>query len=145
MNYLKVRRIFSHRLLVPALLTALIGAAAAPQCARAENQSQSSDHIVSSQELQQKIEAQSQTRQKNIATVQGFFQTPLAQHAMKVEHVDPAQVQRAIPTLSNAELANLSARAETAQQGFAAGRMDQQTLLLIIIAMLFIIILVAVH
>ncbi|HTV06062.1 MAG TPA: hypothetical protein VME86_11900 [Acidobacteriaceae bacterium] len=145
MNQLKLRRIFSQRFLVPALLMTVTCAAVLPAFARAEDQGQSSDHIVTPQALQQKVEAQSQTRQKNIATVQGFFKMPLAQRAMKMEHVDPAQVQKAIPTLSNAELTNLSARATTAQQQFSAGALSTETLLLIIIGMLFIVILVAIH
>ena len=144
---LNARRFLSQRFLLPALLMALICTAVSPAHARAEsqNQKQSGNHIVSSQALQQKVEAQSAIRQQNIATVQKFFKTPLAQHAMKMQHVDPQQIQKAIPTLSNAELANLSTRATTAEQGFAAGRIDNTTLLLIIIAMLFIIILVAIH
>lgn len=142
---LKKRRIFSQKILVPALVAILTCTALMPVRAQAENQARSTDHIVSTQALQQKVQEQAATRQKNIETVQGLFKTPLAQRAMKMEHVDPAQVQKAIPTLSNAELANLSVRAQSAQQEFAAGRIDNETLLLIIIAMLFIIILVAIH
>lgn len=140
-----VRRIFPQRFLVPALIVTLTCGALMPARAGAETQGQPPDHIVSAQALQQSVQKQADTRQKNIATVQGIFKTPLAQRAMKMEHVDPAQVQKAIPTLSNSELANLSARATSAQQDFAAGRLDNETLLLIIIAMLFIIILVAIH
>jgi uncharacterized protein YicC (UPF0701 family) len=140
-----VRRTLSQRFLLPALIVVLALGVLAPTRAAAESQGQTTDHIVSAQALQQSVQKQAETRQKNIATVQGMFKTPLAQRAMKMEHVNPVQIQKAIPTLSNSELANLSARATSAQQDFAAGRLDNQTLLLIIIAMLFIIILVAIH
>lgn len=145
MNQLNVRRLLSQRFLGSALMVTLTCAALMPGIARAEDQAQSGDHIVSAQQMQQKVEAQSETRQKNITTVQNFFKMPLAQRAMKMEHVNPAQVQKAIPTLSNSELANLSARATTAQQQFSAGMLDTQTMLLLIIVMLVVIILVAVH
>ncbi len=139
------RRNILQRFLMPALIAVLTCTTLMPIPAQAETQGQTTNHIVSAQALQQSVQKQAETRQKNIATVQGMFKTPLAQRAMKMEHVDPAQIQKAIPTLSNSELANLSARATKAQQDFAAGRLDNQTLLLIIIAMLFIIILVAIH
>lgn len=145
MKTVNVRRIFSQRFLAPVLLMVMACAAAFPASARAEDQGQSSEHIVSAQVLQQKVEAKAETRHKNIENLRHFFQTPLAQRAMKMQHVDPAQVQKAIPTLSDAELANLSARATSAQQGFAAGSLSTEQILLIIIVMLFIIILVAIH
>jgi len=145
MSELRVRRAFSQRFLVPVLVATLTCCTLTPLHAKAESQLPATDHIVSTQALQQSVQKQADTRQQNIKTVQGMFKTPLAQRAMKMEHVDPAQIQKAIPTLSNSELANLSARATSAQQAFAAGRLDNETLLLIIIAMLFIIILVAIH
>lgn len=106
---------------------------------------QTSDHIVSSQVLQQKVQSQSNARQQNIQTVQKFFATPLAHRAMQVEKVSPEQIQKAIPTLSSSELANLSARASRAQQQFAAGALTTSQMLLLIIVLLIVVILVAVH
>lgn len=137
MELSKVRGAFLRRIPMTALAVALGCATLMPAGAE--------DHIVSTQALRQTMEAQSQTRQKDIAAVQSLFRTPAAQRAMKMAHVEPTQVQRAIPTLSNAELASLSARARTAQQDFAAGAISEETLLLVIIGMLFIIILVAIH
>lgn len=126
-------------LMIPALLGLLT--CAFPSSARA----QSNDHIVSSHTLQQRVESQSATRQQNVTTVTKFFSTPMAQRAMKMEHIDPAQVKKAIPTLSDSELANLSARANQAQQQFAAGTLSTNQMLLLIIVMLVVVVLVAVH
>ena len=106
---------------------------------------QSGEHIVSNSVLQQQVQTQSNTRQKNIESVTKFFSTPLAQRAMKVEHISPTQVKKAIPTLSDSELANLSSRANQAQQQFSAGNLSTSQMLLLIIVLLIVVILVAVH
>lgn len=134
-----LKRLFSHSSLVLALTALLAFAASLP--ARAE----SNNHIVSNHALQQQMQTQSATRQKNMETVTKFFSTPLAQRAMKIEHVDPSQVKKAIPTLSNSELANLSSRANQANQQFAAGTLSTNQMLLLIIVLLIVVILVAVH
>ena len=64
---------------------------------------------------------------------------------MKMEHVDPSQVTKAIPTLSNSALANLSSRANQANQQFAAGNLSTNQMLLLIIVLLIVVVLVAVH
>lgn len=109
------------------------------------SQAASSKHIVSNHTLQQKLQSQSTERQHNIQTVDRFFSTPLAQHAMKIEHINPTQVKKAIPTLSNSELANLSSRANHADQQFSAGALTTNQMLLLIVVMLIVVLLVAVH
>ena len=106
---------------------------------------QTSDHIVSNQALQQQVQSQSSARQQNIQTVQQFFSSPLAHRAMQIEKVNPEQIQKAIPTLSSSELANLSARASHAQQQFSAGDLSTSQMLLLIIVLLIVVLLVAVH
>ncbi|MGC8549780.1 MAG: hypothetical protein ACP5M4_08775 [Acidobacteriaceae bacterium] len=106
---------------------------------------QSSGHIVSNGALQQQVQKQSNSRQQNIKAVTNFFSTPLAQRAMKIEHISPTQVKKAIPTLSDSELANLSSRANQAQQQFSAGNLSTSQMLLLIIILLIVVILVAVH
>ncbi len=64
---------------------------------------------------------------------------------MQDAKIDPIQVKTAIPTLSSAELANLSARADRAQHDFAAGGLSTLALALIIIAIVLIILLAAFH
>jgi hypothetical protein len=95
--------------------------------------------------MQQQVQSTTAARQQNIETLNQFLATPTAAKAMKDAKVDPAQVKDAIPTLSNAELANLSARAAHAQSQFAAGGLTTLALALIIIAVVLIILLAAYH
>jgi hypothetical protein len=124
---------------VSTIFTLLIFLAAMPLHA------ESNHHIVSTRTLQNQVQTHSEARQQNIQTITGFFSTPLAQRAMKIEHVSPTQVKQAIPTLSDSELANLSSRANQAQQQFAAGTLSTNQMLLLIIVLLIVVILVAVH
>lgn len=128
------------RAVVPAVLVALI---ANPLGALA--QSASADHIVSSKALQQNLEASSAARQKNIQTLTNFMSTPAAEKAMRDAKIDPVQVQKAIPTLSDQELTNLSTRAADAQQKFSAGALSTSTLTLIIVLIAIIIIVAIIH
>lgn len=98
------------------------------------------EHIVSSNALQQNLEASSATRQKHVETLKNFMSTPLAEKAMRDAKIDPVQVQNAIPTLSDSELASLSARATDAQQKFSAGAISNDILVLIIVLVAVIVI-----
>ncbi|MFY9853323.1 MAG: hypothetical protein WAK26_05545 [Terracidiphilus sp.] len=109
------------------------------------SQSATEDHIVSPRAMQQQVESSSAKRQKDIATVTGFLASPQAERAMRDAHIDPAQVRTAIPTLSDQELASLSARATDAQQKFAAGALTNDMLLLVILIVAVIIIVAVVR
>jgi hypothetical protein len=103
------------------------------------------EHIVSSQTLQQNLQASSVTRQTNIQTITKFMSTPTAEKAMRDAKIDPVQVQKAIPTLSDHELADLSARATDTQQKFSAGALSTNMLTLIIVLIAVIIIVAIIH
>ncbi len=103
-------------------------------------QSPQSDHLVSSEMLQQQVEAASHTRQQNIQTVANLLNTPVAEQAMKDAHVDPVQVRTAIPTLSDQELANLASRAAEVQQKIDAGALGFGLTTLLIIAIIILIV-----
>ena len=108
-------------------------------------QTTSTDHIVSSKVLQHQVESSSAIRQKNVETLKQFMSTPAAEKAMRDAKIDPVQVQKAIPTLSDSELANLSSRAADAQQKFSAGVLGSSTLTLIIVLIAVIIIVAIIH
>ena len=108
-------------------------------------QSTASDHVVSSKLLQQQVESSSAARQKNVDTLSKFMSTPTAEKAMRDAKIDPVQVQKAIPTLSDNELANLSSRATDAQQKFSAGALTNNMLTLIIVLIAVIIIVAIIH
>ena len=108
-------------------------------------QTTSTDHIVSSKVLQEQVASSSAIRQKNVDTLKQFMSTPAAEKAMRDAKIDPVQVQNAIPTLSDSELANLSSRAADAQQKFSAGVLGSSTLTLIIVLIAVIIIVAIIH
>lgn len=125
---------------VPAVLTVLVSYPAG-----ALAQTTSNEHIVSSKALQQQVESSSATRGKNVENLRQFMSTPTAQKAMRDAKIDPVQVQNAIPTLSDGELANLSSRATDAQQKFSAGALTNNMLTLIIVLIAVIIIVAIIH
>jgi hypothetical protein len=108
-------------------------------------QTTSNEHIVTSKALQQNLETSSAARQKNVETLSKFMSTPTAEKAMRDAKIDPVQVQKAIPTLSDSELSNLSARATDTQQKFSAGVLGSSTLTLIIVLIAIIIIVAIIH
>ncbi|HTW48118.1 MAG TPA: PA2779 family protein [Acidobacteriaceae bacterium] len=129
----------ARRKLFAAALAGLLAVLLFAPAARAQ------DHLVSPDALQQQVRTSSATRQQNIDTVTNFLSTPIAERAMKSHHYDPVKVRSAIPTLSNAELANLASRANDAQQKFAAGFLGSGVLVLLILIIVVIIVVAAVH
>jgi hypothetical protein len=104
------------------------------------------DHVVSSQTMQQRLEASAAARQRDIETLNSFLSSPITEQAMQEAHVNPIQIRTAIPTLSDQELSNLASRAADAQMKFSAGAFGNHELLVIAVAILVIIlIIVAVH
>jgi hypothetical protein len=111
------------------LLTFFLSLALAiPQSAIAQ------DHVVTPSDIQRAIAASSSARLKNQAQLMNLISSPEAQKALKSAHIDAVQVKNAIPTLDDNELAQLSSRAEQAQKDFAAGRMSDRDLIIILIA-----------
>ncbi len=103
-------------------------------------------HVVSPADLQNEAVSATQTRQQNIDSLTNALAAPKVQKAMKAAQLDPAQVKTAVSSLSNAELAQFASRANNAQNDFAAGRIDDHDLLLILVAVAaLILIIVAVH
>lgn len=111
----------------------------------AQNPASQGTHLVSPAQMQQKVTSASAARQKNIASLTKFLSSPMAVRKMKSEHIDPVQVNDAIPNLSNSELASLAARADHAQQAFAAGTLSNNDLLIIILVLVVVILLAVIH
>jgi hypothetical protein len=140
-------------MLRPLLPAALLLALATQGTAAAQTTSQnpsnqnpaSQDHIVSSQALQQQVESNSADRQRNIDTLEQMLKLPEAQKAMHDANVNPEQVKRAIPTLSDKELSDLSARTRNVQQQFKAGFLGVGLFTIIILLIILIIVIAAVH
>ena len=99
-------------------------------------------HVVTPADLQKQVVAASQARQRSLETVQQFLSTPAADKAMKSARVDSQQVKTAVSTLSDQELAQLAARADKAQTDFAAGRIEERDLILIILAVVALVLII---
>jgi c-di-GMP-related signal transduction protein len=95
---------------------------------------QAAGHVVTSSEMQKAVVDASRVRQQNLDTLREFFSSERAQRALKVAHADPEEVKKAVASLSDAELAQLASRAQKAQADFAAGRLSDRDLIIILIA-----------
>lgn len=122
--------------------TALAAIVAVPQGLIA----QSSEHLVSPTELQKAVVDASRERQQNLDTLNQFLSSEKAQQALESAHQNPEQVRKAVASLSDDELAQLASRANKAQADFAAGRIDDHDLLIILVCIAaLILVIVAVH
>ncbi len=90
-------------------------------------------HVVSRADLQTETLAATQARQHNLGTVRQFLSSEGAQKVVKSAHMDPAQVKTAVSTLSDQELEQLASKADKVQADFAAGKLSDRDLLLIIL------------
>jgi hypothetical protein len=104
------------------------------------------DHVVSTNDLKQDVALAAQLRQSHIANIEKMLSSEQGQRALKSANIDYKVVQSGISTLSDDELARLSARADQAQKDFAAGALTNEQITYIIIALATaVIILVIVH
>ena len=107
---------------------------------------QTSDHVVSLSDLQKATVDASRARKQNMEALNAFFSSEKAQKALKSAQMNPGQVKTAVAGLSDAELAQMALKASKAQTDFAAGRLSDRDLLIILVAVAaLILIIVAVH
>lgn len=99
------------------------------------SQLSAADHVVSANDLRQALINSAATRQNNILKVEKFFSSPPAQQALKKGGLDLKQVQKAIPSLSNKEVAQLAKSTDKIQNDFAAGSLSNEHLTYIVIAL----------
>jgi hypothetical protein len=92
-------------------------------------------HLVSPAELHQALINAAKGRRENLARVEGFFSSTPVQAILRKTGINPKQVHRAIPALSDRELAQLAARTGQIQNKFAAGALSNQQLTYIAIAL----------
>ena len=100
------------------------------------------DHVVTPSDLRNDLTGASAARQKNQAQLEGFVSSPQGQKALKSAHTDGEEIKNAIPQLSDDDLAQLSARSEKAQRDFAAGRISDRDLIIIMLAILALILII---
>lgn len=100
------------------------------------------EHVVSSADLRKDVQGVARSRQKSIATLDRVLATEQGQKALESVHVTDEQVQKAVSTLDDADLARLAARAQTAENDFTAGRIGDRDLLIILIGVAVVILIV---
>ena len=90
-------------------------------------------HVVSPSDIHKELVNAAQTRRENQQKVKGLFSSEETRKAMKAAQINPERVDTAISTLSDEELARLAARADNLDKDFAAGRISDRDLLIIIL------------
>lgn len=112
---------------VVALLLSLIVPAMAARAAE--------DHVVPLSALHHDATAVTQARQANLAKVDRFFQSEPVEKALHAAKLDGDQVLKAVPLMSDEELARLASRVDAVQTDFAAGSLDNEHLTYVVIAL----------
>jgi len=92
------------------------------------------EHVVSPAELRKELAETAEGRKKNLKQVQEFFRSEPVRKALKGLPADASKVERAIPSLSDEELARLAQRTEQIQEDFSAGALSNLHLTYIVIA-----------
>src|SRR5215470_17185648 len=90
-------------------------------------------HVVSQADIHKELVNAAQTRQQNLEKTRRLFSSDETRKALESAKMSPEKVDAAISTLSDDELARLASRADKLDQDFAAGRINNRDLLIIIL------------
>ena len=90
-------------------------------------------HVVSPTDLHKEALAATSARRHNLETINRLLSSPQARKVLGAASIDPTQVNTAVSALDDEELARLAARSEKAQADFAAGRISDRDLLIILV------------
>jgi hypothetical protein len=100
------------------------------------------DHVVSSPDLRKDLQEASVAREKDFAQLHHLFSSERGQRALETVHISYQQVDNAVRSLSDDDLARLSARAQHAQNDFAAGNLSNRDLIWILIGIVALILII---
>jgi Flp pilus assembly protein TadB len=89
--------------------------------------------VVSSSDIHNELVNAARTRQQNLEKTWRLFSSDQTRKAMESAQISAEKVDEAISTLSDDELARLASRADKLDQDFAAGRLSDRDLLIIIV------------
>jgi hypothetical protein len=107
---------------------------------------QQKDHAVSSGQLRKDLQKAAATRQTNEVAVREMFASDAARQTLKSAGIDYKQVDSAISQVSDEDLARMAQRAQQVNKDFAAGRLDDRDLLIVLlVAVAIVLIVVAVR
>lgn len=90
-------------------------------------------HVVSLSDLRSAAVSAAASRQHNLESVNRFLSSPRAEKSFSSAGVDATQLKAAVATLDDAELARLASRSDQIQADFAAGRLTDRDILLILL------------
>lgn len=93
------------------------------------------DHVVSSAELRQALGSTAESGRRHREQVKRFLSSDPARKALKRAHIDEVKVQQVVSSLSDDEVARLSARTDKVQKDLAAGALTTEQLTYIVIAL----------
>jgi Flp pilus assembly protein TadB len=99
-------------------------------------------HVVSQADVHKELVNAARTRQQNLQKVRGLFASDETRKAMESAQISPEKVDAAISTLSDDELARMAYRADRLDEDFAAGRISNRDLLIIILGIAAIILII---
>jgi hypothetical protein len=110
----------------------------------APSPAQEKQHVVSLSELDKDAAGPAQTRQAEEAAVRHLFSSEAGQKALGAAKIDYAKVDQAVGQLSDEDLSRLAQRSRDIENDFAAGRLSDRDLLIIVIIAVLVIALIAV-
>ena len=107
---------------------------------------QEKDHAVSSVQLRNDVQKSAATRQANEVAVREMFASEAGRKALSSAGIDYQKVDQTISQVSDDDLARMAERSREVQKDFAAGRMgDRDLLIILLVAVAIILIIVAVR
>src|SRR5262245_50832514 len=121
----------SIRLLAACFLLTLCGASILAQT-----------HVVSQADIHKELVNTVQTRRQNLEKTRRLFSSDETRKALESAQISPEKVDAAVSTLSDEELARLASRADKLDQDFAAGRLNNRDLLIIILGLAAIVLII---
>ncbi len=92
-------------------------------------------HVVSQADIHKELVNTAQARQQNLEKTRRLFSSDETRKAMESAQISPEKVDAAISMLSDEELARLASRADKLDQDFAAGRLSDRDLLIVILGL----------
>src|SRR5258705_1486070 len=107
---------------------------------------QEKDHAVSSDQLRIDVQKSLATRQANEAAVREMFASEAGKKALNSAGIEYQKVEQAISQVNDEDLARMADRSREVQKDFAAGRMsDRDLIIILLVAVALILIIIAVR
>jgi Flp pilus assembly protein TadB len=92
-------------------------------------------HVVSQADIHKELVNAAQTRRQNLEKTRRLFSSDETRKALEAAQISPEKVDAAVSTLSDEELARLASRADKLDRDFAAGRLSDRDLLIVILGL----------